>query len=206
MVFRLNDLPDLEREEILAQRQDEMQKLTDKLNLSRLYAAQTGGGTGSGMADDSVAMAAKRKRTQTGTAKEKAHTRDALKASRRAKEERLANHNTESKGRDRDGDNESPSKANRANRTYSSDDSDMEMGSDDESVAASPQKRKNAADEEEKKEKEKDATVAHLSRVQLTRTKLAKECMKPWFEEYVKGAYFYINVHSFLLAYWRISH
>ena len=45
---------------ILAQRQEEMQLLTDKLNLTKFLATQRElGGTG-GMADDSVAQAAKR--------------------------------------------------------------------------------------------------------------------------------------------------
>ena len=47
----------MEREQILAQRQDEMQSRNDKLNLSKLLAAQDLGS----MADDSVAQAAKRK-------------------------------------------------------------------------------------------------------------------------------------------------
>ena len=54
---RLNDMPEMEREQILAQRQDEMQSRNDKLNLSKLLAAQDLGS----MADDSVAQAAKRK-------------------------------------------------------------------------------------------------------------------------------------------------
>jgi hypothetical protein len=50
----------MKREEILAQRQEEMQLLTDKLNLTKFLATQRElGGTG-GMADDSVAQAAKR--------------------------------------------------------------------------------------------------------------------------------------------------
>lgn len=191
MAYRLNEMPDLEREEILAQRQEEMQGLTDKLNLSRLFAAQTGGGGGggNGMADDSVAMAAKRKRTMTGSAKEKAHTRDALKASRRAKEERRVNH--VSGTRDRDGD--SPSKASRASHTYS-DSSDMEMGSDEGSTTSSPvQRRRSGADEDSKRDKiEKKLTVQDLGRLQLTRMQLSKQCMKPGFEEYVKGMSSYI--------------
>jgi RNA polymerase-associated protein RTF1 len=57
--LRLNELPEMKREEILAQRQEEMQLLTDKLNLTKFLATQRElGGTG-GMADDSVAQAAK---------------------------------------------------------------------------------------------------------------------------------------------------
>jgi RNA polymerase-associated protein RTF1 len=57
LVYRLNDMPEMEREQILAQRQEQMQSRTDKFNLSKLLAAQDIGGS---MADDSVAQAAKR--------------------------------------------------------------------------------------------------------------------------------------------------
>lgn len=49
-IGRLNDLPEMQREEILAQRQEEMQKRLDAQNLTKLLAAQ----------EDSVANAAKR--------------------------------------------------------------------------------------------------------------------------------------------------
>lgn len=54
---RLNEMPEMEREQILATRQEQMQSRTDKFNLSKLLAAQDIGGS---MADDSVAQAAKR--------------------------------------------------------------------------------------------------------------------------------------------------
>lgn len=50
---RLNELPEMQREEILAQRQEEMQKRLDGQNLTKLLAAQ-------GVGEDSVANAAKR--------------------------------------------------------------------------------------------------------------------------------------------------
>ena len=50
---RLNDMPEMQREEILAQRQEEMQKHLDAQNLTKLLAAQ-------GVGEDSVANAAKR--------------------------------------------------------------------------------------------------------------------------------------------------
>ena len=50
---RLIDLPEMQREEILAQRQEEIQKRLDAQNLTKLFAAQ-------GVGEDSVANAAKR--------------------------------------------------------------------------------------------------------------------------------------------------
>lgn len=57
---RLNEMPEMQREEILAQRQEELQVLTDKLNLTKFLASQRELHGGGGMADDSVAQAAKR--------------------------------------------------------------------------------------------------------------------------------------------------
>ena len=97
----------MERESILAQRLEEMQRIADRHNLSKLMANR---GDGAGMADDSVAQAAKRewdthrfdeaervycvtgKRNMTNSAREKASTRDALKANRKAREERRVQH------------------------------------------------------------------------------------------------------------------
>ena len=36
---------------------------------------------------------------------------------------------------------------------------------------------------------EEKLMVNDLGRIQLTRTQLSKECMKPWFEDYVKGEF-----------------
>lgn len=49
--------------------------------------------------------------------------------------------------------------------------------------------RESKRDVKHNKEKveEKKVTLADLGRLQLTRAQLAKECAKPWFEEYVKG-------------------
>ena len=46
-------MPEIEREDILAQRQEEMQRIQDKRNLDQMFRDRTGG------ADDSVAKAAK---------------------------------------------------------------------------------------------------------------------------------------------------
>jgi len=50
-------MPEVEREQVLAQRLEEMQSRADKFNLSKLLAAQD---VGNAMAEDSVAQAAKR--------------------------------------------------------------------------------------------------------------------------------------------------
>ncbi|TIA91459.1 hypothetical protein E3P99_01051 [Wallemia hederae] len=76
---RLMDLDELEREDILASRQEEMQKYKDSLNINRLFSAAQAGG------DDSVASAAKRAHKQTGTTTEKKSKLEELKSKREAK-------------------------------------------------------------------------------------------------------------------------
>ena len=52
------DMSEIEREELLAQRQEEMQRIQDKRNLEQMLKAQ------SGHAEDSVSNAAKRESTR----------------------------------------------------------------------------------------------------------------------------------------------
>ena len=56
VVCRLLEMSEIEREDILAQRQEEMQRIQDKRNLEQMLKAQSGHG------DDSVSKAAKRER------------------------------------------------------------------------------------------------------------------------------------------------
>jgi hypothetical protein len=55
-VLRLLALSEIEREDILAQRLEEMQRILDKRNLDQMLRQQTGGGKGD---DDSPSKAAK---------------------------------------------------------------------------------------------------------------------------------------------------
>ena len=43
--------------------------------------------------------------------------------------------------------------------------------------------------EDRKPPVEEKLTVQDLSRIQLTRSQLARECIKPWFAGYVRGAW-----------------
>ena len=56
MQYRLLELDELEREDILASRQEELQRLKDSSNISRLFASAN---TAAQVGDDSVASAAK---------------------------------------------------------------------------------------------------------------------------------------------------
>jgi|SRR6266404_1681814 len=90
-------MPEIEREEVLAQRLEELQRITDKRNLDQMLKAQK---TGDG---DSISKAAKRaciyrflnsthafpgQHTIRGATKEKTRKLDELKAKRKAKDEK----------------------------------------------------------------------------------------------------------------------
>src|SRR6266851_2259961 len=92
-------MPEIEREEVIAQRLEELQRITDKRNLDQMLKAQKDGD------GDSVAKAAKRaffntfprahlevlftgQHTVRGATKEKSRKLDELKAKRKAKDER----------------------------------------------------------------------------------------------------------------------
>jgi hypothetical protein len=91
-------MPEIEREEVIAQRLEELQRIMDKRNLDQMVKAQKGG------EGDSVAKAAKRlfpglphrpsstssagQHTVRGATKEKSRKLDELKAKRKAKDER----------------------------------------------------------------------------------------------------------------------
>lgn len=92
-------MSEIEREELLAQRQEEMQRIQDKRNLDQMLRDRTGAG------DETVSKAAKRTYTATeaglvdshrvvgqhaqrGHTKEKSRKLDELKAKRKAKDEK----------------------------------------------------------------------------------------------------------------------
>ncbi|KAG2359874.1 hypothetical protein BDR07DRAFT_1462286 [Suillus spraguei] len=78
---RLLSMPEIEREEILAGRQEELMRIQDKRKLHEMLQAQSGD-------PESISKAAKRQRTSRGATKEKSRTLDELKARRKAKDEK----------------------------------------------------------------------------------------------------------------------
>ncbi|QRV79243.1 hypothetical protein RhiJN_07258 [Ceratobasidium sp. AG-Ba] len=84
---RLLDMPETEREDILAQRLEEMQRFQDKVNLDKMLKAQKGSPDAQ---SDPVAKAAKRKHTSIGASKEKTKGLEQLKEKRRAKQDNVS--------------------------------------------------------------------------------------------------------------------
>ncbi|KAH9955438.1 hypothetical protein BC827DRAFT_1141450 [Russula dissimulans] len=164
---RLLEMPEIEREEVIAQRLEELQRITDKRNLDQMLKAQKDGD------GDSVAKAAKRQHTVRGATKEKSRKLDELKAKRKAKDER---------------------KRSRGSPKRDRSSSPMEMETADEEEDGQITK---VEQEEEKERKllgmalpnDGPMTMEDLNKVRLTRDALAKHFLAPWFEDYVKGAY-----------------
>ncbi|KAK7449230.1 RNA polymerase-associated protein rtf1 [Stygiomarasmius scandens] len=171
---RLLEMSEFDREEILAQRMEEVQKIKDKRAISQMVNAQRS-------ELDGVAKAAKRQHTARGSTKEKTRKLDELKARRKAKDEKNRNRGS----------------GNSPKRERSESPMDMET-SDEEDEDGMISKTEQ---EEEREAKlfgkpssssvsdNEPITMTDLENIRLTRGHLVKHCMAPWFEEYVRGAW-----------------
>ncbi|KAI0752664.1 plus-3-domain-containing protein [Daedaleopsis nitida] len=168
----LLDMSEIDREAILAQRQEEMQRFTDKLQLDLMVKQQSGRGGG----EESVSKAAKRQHAVRGVTKEKSKKLDELKAKRKAKDEKKRTR-TNSPKRDRS-------------------DSPMDMETSDEEEEDGQFTKYDEEEERDRKlfskiapEEDSPITLEDLKTCCLSRSKIARYCMAPWFDEYVKGAW-----------------
>ncbi|KAF8477775.1 plus-3-domain-containing protein [Russula ochroleuca] len=165
---RLLEMPEIEREEVIAQRLEELQRITDKRNLDQMLKAQKDGD------GDSVAKAAKRQHAVRGATKEKSRKLDELKAKRKAKDER---------------------KRSRGSPKRDRSSSPMEMETSDEEAEDGQITKFEQEEEKERKllgmtvHNDEPMTITDLNKVRLTRDALAKHFLAPWFKDYVKGAY-----------------
>ncbi|KAG1719194.1 hypothetical protein EDB19DRAFT_1787098 [Suillus lakei] len=138
---------------------ERMMRIQDKRKLHEMLQAQSGD-------PESVSKAAKRQRTSRGATKEKRKAKDEKKRTK-----------THSPKRDR-----------------SSSPNDMDMSSGEEEDGQITRYE----EEEEKDRKlfsrqpdpaDEPSSLEDLMGCRLTRDKLAKYCMAPWFEDYVKGGW-----------------
>ncbi|KAI0327490.1 plus-3-domain-containing protein [Cubamyces sp. BRFM 1775] len=176
---RLMEMSEIDREAVLAQRQEEMQRYTDKRQLDHMLKMQSGRGS----ADESVSKAAKRapliiyvsgQHAVRGATKEKSRKLDELKAKRKAKDEKKR------------------TRTNSPKRDRSSSPMDMETSEDEEDGQITKY------DEEEERDRklygksnpdDEPITLEDLDKCRITRNQIAKHCMAPWFEDYVKGGW-----------------
>ncbi|THH18000.1 hypothetical protein EW146_g2928 [Bondarzewia mesenterica] len=165
---KLLEMPEIDREEVLAQRLEEMQRIQDKRNLDQMLKAQK---TGDG---ENVSKAAKRHHAVRGATKEKTRKLDELKARRKAKDEKKRTRTSPKRDR-------------------SSSPMEMETDSGEEEDG-----QISKFEEEEEKERklfnkahpdEERIILEDLDKIRVTRDMLAKHCMASWFEDYVKGAW-----------------
>ncbi|KAI1792802.1 plus-3-domain-containing protein [Ganoderma leucocontextum] len=169
---RLMMMPEFEREDILAERQEELQRFADKRLLDQMLKLQSGrAGT-----EDGVSKAAKRQHVVRGATKEKSKKLDELKAKRKAKDEKKRTR-TNSPKRDRSS-------------------SPMDMETSDEEEEDGQITKYEEEEERDRKlfskatpEEEPPITVEDLDKCRVSRNQIAKYCMAPWFAEYIKGAW-----------------
>lgn len=169
---RLLAMPEVEREAILTERLEQMQKIQDRRRLQEMIRQQKGASNDA----DSVSKAAKRQHAVRGATKEKSRKLDELKAKRKAKDEKKRVR-TDSPKRDR-----------------SSSPMDMETSSGEEEDGQITKYEEEEERERKLYSKQSDpddepVALSDLSACRLTRDMLAKYCMAPWFEDYVKGAW-----------------
>ncbi|KAI0922796.1 hypothetical protein AcV5_009677 [Taiwanofungus camphoratus] len=166
---RLMRMSEIEREDILTQRLEEMQRIQDKRNLDQMLKAQSGRG------EESVSKAAKRQHAMRGATKEKSRKLDELKERRKAKDEKKR------------------TRTNSPKQDPSSSPVDMEM-SDEEEEDGQISKYEEQEERERKmydKTKADDEPVAleDLNKCRISRDMLVRYLMTPWFEDFVTGAW-----------------
>jgi len=170
---RLLEMTEIEREEILASRMEQLQRKQDSKNLDVLLKAQKAGADGS----DSIIKAAKRQHAARGATKEKSSKLDELKAKRRAKEQKKRTRTNSPKG-DRDS---SPMDM----ETSSGEEEDGQISKfeeDDDMLRKFSRKSKDDNNDE-------PITLYELMAIRVSRDMLARHCLAPWFEDYVKGTW-----------------
>ncbi|TEB25534.1 hypothetical protein FA13DRAFT_1756583 [Coprinellus micaceus] len=181
---KLLAMPEIKREEILAERSEQKSALQEKRLLAQMVRQQKSAGMGAGLDEDSVARAAKRQHTARGATKEKSRKLDELKARRKAKDESRKRAKMSPKShRDRS--------ASPQDMDISDEDSEDGMISRDQQQEERDRRLLglSASASREEPEDTTPATVESFNRCRLTRDLVAKWCLSPWFREYVKGAW-----------------
>ncbi|VDB87123.1 unnamed protein product [Peniophora sp. CBMAI 1063] len=163
---RLLQMTEFEREDILTQRRDEKQKIDDKRQLESILATRGG-------PKDSVSQAAKREHGIRGATKEKTKQLENLRAKRTERAEKRARGG--SPGRDR---SSSPMEME-----TDEEDEDGQIGRDEQD----DERLRRLSGGYTKSSKDEPIEKEDLNRIQLTRDRIAKYYLAPWFKDYVKG-------------------
>ncbi|KAF9781241.1 plus-3-domain-containing protein [Thelephora terrestris] len=165
---KLLSMPEIEREGILEQRLEEMQRFQDARNLDQMVKAQKGG-------EAEASKMPKRSQAARGWNKEKSRKLDEYRAKRLAKGDKIKN------------------KTNSPKRERSSSPMEMETESEEEEDG-----QISKFEEQEERERQlygqptavnETLTCEDMCKCQITRTMLAKHYAAPWFADFCKGAW-----------------
>ncbi|KIJ39208.1 hypothetical protein M422DRAFT_31105 [Sphaerobolus stellatus SS14] len=171
----LMGLPELEREDILARRMEELQERYESQNLDSLIKAQNGKSGG-----DAVAHAAKRKHTARGSTKEKSRKLDELKARRKAKEDRARNR-TEKADSPTDRRRSSSSEPELSDVT----DEDGEINKDEEEDG----KYRDKFESRPSDKTDLKPSYDDFQKLRVSRHQISKYYYNPWFENWITGSW-----------------
>ncbi|KAJ7165141.1 hypothetical protein C8R46DRAFT_1098266 [Mycena filopes] len=179
---------EVEREEILAARMDEMEAIRDRKHVDRLRAQQLAGVAGV----DREREGGETKRAARGTGKDKTKdkTLSALKAKRKAKDEKKRTRASTPKTRE--GRSSSPMDMEMSDPSDESDDEDGQISrldQEDERLFGKPTSQSARQREKEEREDNLPLTTEHLQKIWLTRDALARHSVSPFFEGIVKGCW-----------------
>ncbi|GAA5997740.1 RNA polymerase-associated protein [Rhodotorula paludigena] len=180
---RVQDLPELEREEFIANRQEQINERETRKQVAKL-AARSGGAAAGGDSDvddddeEYEATRGTRSRKATGSSKTKAEGYEKLRKSRAEKGKKK-----EKKADDSDDEYEDEPRKSRRRKQSSDAESGSDMDESDEEDASRTRKAKS------KKAGPEPASLAEMSHIIVTRAKLAQMCAAPWFKDWVVGAF-----------------
>ncbi|THH28641.1 hypothetical protein EUX98_g5546 [Antrodiella citrinella] len=158
---RLLGLSEIEREDILAERQDTLQRMHVKSQLDQMVRDQSGKKGESAHAP-------------RGATKEKSRKLDELKAKRKAKGEKKKR-------------SDSPKRDRSSSPMDMETDEDEEDGQI--SKLEEQEERDRRLYGEKAPSEDEPATLEDLSKIRLTRDMVAKFCTRSWFEEFMSGAW-----------------
>ncbi|KAJ7030799.1 plus-3-domain-containing protein [Mycena alexandri] len=180
---------DLEREEILTARMDEMERIRDRKHVDRLRAQQLAGVAG--VDREGGESGSKRAPRATGKDKTKDKTLTALKAKRKAKDEKKRTRASTPKTRE--GRSSSPMDMEMSDPSDESDDEDGQISRlDQEDEKLKPPSSSTAhahAHANANANANDPLTSEYLQKIMLTRDMLAKHAVSPFFEGIVRGCW-----------------
>ncbi|KAK4056008.1 RNA polymerase-associated protein rtf1 [Microbotryomycetes sp. JL221] len=177
----IDNLPEVEREQILGERADEIAEWNSRQQLRemvRMKERREAGAAGSSDEEGASRRKGGRNRTATGATKTKTDQFAKLREKREKRQQRK-----DTKSRDEDGDEDDDDNDGGARRAVYSSENDYSDESEDDRKAKKQSTRK------AKSKQAEPASQAQLRDCFVTRIKLSEFCNAPWFEEWVTGAW-----------------